>query len=327
MDAKYYLRRPKRESAEGDSTNPAAVTVIVPTLNAAADWGRFAPALLQCVAPEQVLILDSSSTDGTAALARAAGFRVHCIQQSEFSHGGTRQLGAELLPQAEILVYMTQDAILADPDSLARLLCCFQDPMVAAAFGRQLPRPGAGPIETHARLFNYPGISGIRTLDSRNSLRFKTIFISNSFAAYRRSALLSSGGFPKNVIFGEDTVTLARLLLDGWKAAYVAEARVYHSHSYNYGQELRRYFDIGVLHSRETWLLKEFGNTGGEGKRFILSELSYLWPRSRWLIFSALLRTMLKLLGYRLGRLERKLPVVLKRKLSMHPRFWDSDMD
>ena len=46
--------------------------VVVPTMNAAADWDRFAPALLACVAPERVLIVDSSSTDGTQELARAA---------------------------------------------------------------------------------------------------------------------------------------------------------------------------------------------------------------------------------------------------------------
>jgi rhamnosyltransferase len=182
---------------------------------------------------------------------------------------------------------------------------------------------GAGPMEAHARYFNYSSQSSLRDLDDRKRFGFKTIFISNSFAAYRREALMAVGGFPRDVIFGEDTITAARLLLSGWKIAYVAEAKVYHSHSYTWIQDFKRYFDIGVLHVRESWLLSEFGGTGGEGSRFVRSELNYLWPRYWWLIPSASIRTALKLTGYRLGRIERRLSLRLKRRLSMHHRFWD----
>jgi rhamnosyltransferase len=298
------------------------VAIVVPALNAANEWQHFAPALLACVQPSQVLIIDSSSDDGTADLARAIGFRVHPISRAEFNHGGTRQLAVELLPKAELLIFLTQDAVLAEPDALRALLSSLSDPNVAAAFGRQLPRPGAGPIEAHARLFNYPAQSSVRTLESREAVGFKAIFFSNSFAAFRREALMAVGGFPTDVIFGEDTITVANLLLAGWKIAYVAEARVYHSHSYTWRQDFQRYFDIGVLHSREDWLLREFGQTSGEGRRFVVSELAHLWHRSWWLIPSALVRTALKLLGYRLGRAELKLNVEWKRKMSMHPGYW-----
>lgn len=269
-----------------------------------------------------MLIVDSSSVDGTADLARSAGFRVHSISRVEFNHGHTRQMAADLLPDAGILVYLTQDAVLTSPGELGKLLRAFDDPEIGAAFGRQLPRPEAGPIEVHARLFNYPVNAGTRTLASRKDLGFKAIFISNSFAAYRRSALVSVGGFPSDVIFGEDTVTAAKLLLKGWKIAYVAEAAVFHSHAYTCTQDFRRYFDIGVLHARESWLLKEFGQTGGEGKRFVLSELSYLWHRQASLIPLALWRTALKFVGYRLGRAEGSLPLAWKQSLSMHRGFW-----
>lgn len=296
--------------------------IIIPTLNASLDWPRFSTALLSCVSPNEVLIIDSSSTDGTVELARAAGFRVCSIPRSEFNHGKTRQFGAELAGDAEVIVYLTQDAVLADPNSVNLLLSAFTDPKVATAYGRQLPRPGATPIESHARLFNYGKKSNVRTFQSREQLGFKAIFISNSFAAYRREALMEVGGFPPHVIFGEDTVTAAKLLQAGWKIAYVAEAEAYHSHSYTWTQEFKRYFDIGVLHSREQWLLDEFGQASGEGKRFVLSELKYLWPKHMFIIPSALIRTGLKLVGYRLGRMEQRLSLAWKRKLSMHRGFW-----
>jgi rhamnosyltransferase len=299
-----------------------SIGVVVPTLNAAKDWPNFAPKLLESISADRVLIIDSSSTDGTADLARAANFRVSPIGREEFSHGRTRQLAVELLTDVDIIVFLTQDAVLEGPNSICTLLQPFNDPTVAATFGRQLPREGATAIETHARLFNYPAQSSVRSLVSRDHLGFKAIFISNSFAAYRRNALMAVGGFPCNVIFGEDTITAARLLLSGWKIAYVAEARVYHSHRYSWMQDFKRYFDIGALHAQENWLFDKFGNTGGEGGRFVRSELKYLWPRYWWLIPSAMIRTALKLVGYRLGRIENELSLTWKRKLSMHPNFW-----
>lgn len=298
-------------------------TLIIPTLDAAESWNEFRAAILACTAPGNVIIVDSSSKDGTPDMARAAGFRVHSIDRSEFNHGGTRQRIADLCSDSEILVYLTQDAVLSGADSIQHLLDAFEDPAVAAAYGRQLPRVGAGFIEAHARRFNYPAQSEVRDLESRNRIGFKSIFISNSFAAYRRSSLIAVGGFPEEVIFGEDTIVAAKLLKADWKIAYVAEAQVYHSHSYSWTQEFKRYFDIGVLHSRESWLLGEFGGAGSEGRKFVLSEMKYLWCRNALLIPSALIRTVFKLLGYRLGRREETFSSAIKRRLSMHRSFWD----
>ncbi len=225
--------------------------VVVPTLNAADEWPRFSSALLANVAANRVLVVDSESTDGTTTLAENAGFRVHSFKREEFNHGGTRQLAVDLSPEAEIVVFLTQDAVLGDAHSICNLLALFEKNDIGAAFGRQLPHLHARPIEAHARLFNYPPQSNIRTLADKEVLGFKSIFLSNSFCAYRRRALNAVGGFPRDVIFGEDTVTAAKLLLSGWKIGYVAEAPVYHSHSYKLNQEFSRYFDVGVLHARE----------------------------------------------------------------------------
>lgn len=296
--------------------------VVVPTLNAASDWPQFASTLLTSVRPEQVLIVDSESSDATVELAREAGFQVCSVKRTEFNHGGTRQKAAEMLPDAHILVYLTQDAILASPDALTTLAAVFDDPTIALAYGRQLPRNGAGAIEAHARLFNYPPQSAVRDIGDKDQLGFKTIFVSNSFAAYRRSALMEVGGFPADTIFGEDTITAARLLLAGYKIAYVAEAAVYHSHAHTWMQEFNRYFDIGVLHERERWLLETFGRASGEGGRFVASELHCLLRENKLKIPDAILRTALKYFGYRLGRMENKLPVATKRRLSMNSRYW-----
>lgn len=297
--------------------------IIVPTLNAASTWRSFLHGIdAQQIAPDQVLIVDSSSIDNTPELARKAGFQVISIDRKDFNHGGTRQWAVQFAGDAEVLVFLTQDAILADGDSIHNLLAAFDDPDVGAAYGRQLPRAGAGPIEAHGRFFNYPDHDEVRSLESRRTLGFKAVFISNAFAAYRRSALDAVGGFPSNVILGEDSVTAARLLTSGWKIAYVASASVYHSHEYSVWQEFQRYFDVGVLHAQESWLVEQFGGTSSEGKRFVFSEIRHLWPKHLLMIPSALVRTAGKLAGYKLGRHEAKLSLEWKRMLSMHRGFW-----
>jgi len=295
----------------------------VPICNAA----RWAPAFLQALGRQTLrdydaLAVDSASDDGGAELFAAAGFRIRPIEPREFNHGGARRLALDLCPQAEILVFMTQDAVLAAPDSLARLLDAFNDPLAGAAYGRQLPRPGAHPVEEHARFFNYPPQSAVKTAADIPRLGLKTAFISNSFAAYRRAALDEVGGFPEHVIIGEDTHAAARMLLAGWKIAYRAEAAVFHSHGYSWPQEWRRYFDTGVFHARNPWLRESFGAAEGEGWRFVRSEIGHLWRRNPWLIPSGLLRAGIRYLGFRTGLAERFLPVGLKRRLSAQKAFW-----
>lgn len=271
-------------------------------MNAAALWPEFCGKLHgNAFSPQNILIIDSESTDGTADLARAEGFRVVEIPRREFRHGATRQLGVDLLSDADIIVFLTQDAILASSDSIARLVSCFDDPRVGAAYGRQLPRPGADPIEAHARFFNYPAQSEVRTQADIPRLGFKTIFFSNSFGAYRRSALMEVGGFLKEANFGEDTLAAAHLLLAGWKIAYAADAPVYHSHAYSIAEEYRRYVQIGRFHAAQPWLVEKFGNVGGEGMRFMRSQLSMLARKSPRLIPAALARAVSKWIGYRVG--------------------------
>jgi rhamnosyltransferase len=282
-------------------------TACIPTLNASGIWNRLWAGLkAQTLQPSEVLVLDSSSTDGTADLAKRDGCRVVTIPRAEFRHGGTRQIAAELALGSEILVYLTQDSILADENALTRLAAAFEDASVGGAYGRQLPRPGANAIEAHARLFNYPPVSAIRSLDSKTSLGFKAIFFSNSFGAYRRTALEQAGGFPRESNFGEDTVVAARLLQNGWRIAYVAEAQASHSHAHSCREEFERYYRIGRLHESEPWLLRDFGKLSGEGRRFVISEIQYLSKHAPWLIPEAMLRTSLKYLGYKRGRRNPK---------------------
>jgi rhamnosyltransferase len=121
----------------------------------------------------------------------------------------------------------------------------------------------------------------------------------------------------------EDAIVAGRLLLAGWKTAYVAEAQVYHSHPFTVGEEFRRYFDIGVCHRREAWLCEQFGKAGSEGERYVWSEFSYLAHYGPQLLPVALLRTISKALGYQLGLHGKRVGRAWSKRLSYHKSFWD----
>ncbi|AJQ26018.1 glycosyltransferase [Pelosinus fermentans] len=300
------------------------IALIIPTRNSGQSFkDTLASVSKQTITLHYKVVIDTESEDCTIKDAKEHDFEIISIKKKEFNHGATRQSGVNLLNDVDIIIFMTQDAILADNESLENLLECFKDPKVGAAYGRQLPHLNAEPIDAHARLFNYSIASRVKSIDDAKKLGLKTAFISNSFAAYRKSALLSVGGFPSNTILSEDTYVAAKMLLDGWKVTYCAEAKVYHSHNYNYVQEFNRYFDIGVFHAREPWIRSSFGQAEGEGKRFVISEFNYLWSTGyKSTILSAFFRTLLKYLGYKLGLNEKWMSTRIKKNLSMHKGFW-----
>lgn len=245
------------------------------------------------------------------------------MQTKDFDHGGTRTEAGKSA-QGDILIYMTQDALPCDRHSIGNIVRIFEDQKLAAAFGRQLPYPDASAFGAHLRLFNYPETPYIRSLSDKTIYGIKTPFLSNSFAGYRKSALDEISWFREKLILGEDTYAGAKLLLAGYKIAYVPDAMVYHSHNYTVLQELKRYFDIGVFHTSEQWLIEEFGKADGEGKRYVRSAFDFLMKnRKYYLIPEFVIRTVLKYVGYTLGRHYDRLPNSMIRKLSRHEYFWD----
>lgn len=300
-----------------------SVCLVVPTHNPGPMWPQWCAAVQRQLPAVQCLLVDSDSSDATDFSDLPAGWKLLRVAAAAFNHGGTRSQALQHVPPGtDVVVFMTQDAVLAAPNALQVLLTAFTDSTVSCAYGRQLPHADATPLAAHARAFNYPAASHTVSMANQPQLGLKTCFVSNSFAAYRLADLLAVGGFPSDVILGEDMSVAARLLMRGRRVAYVTEACVYHSHNYTLTQEFRRYFDTGVFHARTPWLLEAFGEARGEGLRFVRSELAYVWRYAPTWIPAAIASTLAKWLGYKLGRIEAHLPLALKRWCSMHKGYW-----
>lgn len=306
--------------------NKPALSIIIPTLNGADGIARIMKSLqAQTCRPDEILVIDSSSSDATLQIAHSFGARTIGIERDAFDHGGTRSMAAEMA-RGDILVFMTQDAIPVDSNALANLVSPFADQKVAAVYGRQMPNPDADCFAVHLRQFNYPDHSSIHSWEDRHQLGFRAAFISNSFAAYRKTVLASIGFFRKRMLFGEDTFTVAKLLCKGYCVAYAADALVYHSHNHTLLQDFRRYFDIGVVHAQNRDVLESFGSIRGEGKRYVRSELSFLIRRRKYLrLPESLLRNGLKLLAYTLGKRYKHLPRPVAANCSMNRKWWKTN--
>lgn len=299
------------------------IACIIPTFNGGPVWAKCIDSIYkQSIKVDIVYVVDSSSSDNTIKIAQSYGCYVTNIVSTEFNHGGTRNMAAKNLAENDILIFLTQDSILVNPDALMQLITPFVDPDVSAVCGRQLPHDNANPLATHARLFNYSAESCVKSIEVIPRLGIKTAFMSNSFAAYRTKVFFELGGFPENTILAEDMYLTAKMIKAGYKVAYCAEAAVKHSHNYTPWQEFQRYFDIGVFHASEPWIREEFGGAGGEGMRFIRSELAFLWKTAPLWIPRALITSTCKLFGYKLGQKYRKLPWSWCRNFSMYKSYW-----
>lgn len=300
--------------------------IIIPTFNGGQVFGAVLGAIeKQDRSPARFIVIDSGSSDTTVDKATAAGAEIIRISQKDFNHGGTRMLGVHLLREiCDIVIFLTQDAVLSEPSALRKLLAAFKDDKVLLAYGRQLPRPNAGLIEAFARLHNYSDHSETRSALDIPRIGFKTCFCSNSFSAYRVSALISNGGFQSEVIFGEDALFAAKIVLDGGSVHYEASACVFHSHEYTLRQEFRRFFDIGVMHNRAKPILAAFGPPEGAGSAYFRSEMKFLMKSRPVLIPEAVLRAAVKYVAYKIGRREGKIPPRYKKFMSMNSNFWNN---
>lgn len=280
------------------------IEVVIPTYNGGGKFCQVAEMLKQQIGimPEDVLIIDSSSSDQTVQIARKAGFRVQVIDKKDFGHGKTRRMAVEQ-STAEYIVFMTQDAIPASNDSIIQLCKpLMENKTIGVTYGRQLPTPEAGAIGNHARLFNYPAHSQMKTKADIPVLGIKTIFCSDSFAAYNRRALISIGNF-MDVDFGEDTLIAAEFIKKGYAVYYNANACVYHAHSFTLSEEFQRSIVIGKLHHSYQSVFDSFSGVNGEGIKFVKSEFHMLVSyKNIKLLPVACFHNLVKFLGYRLGK-------------------------
>ena len=200
-----------------------------------------------------MLVVNSSSGDGTVELAQSLGAETLTVARPAFNHGLTRELARRRLGTG-IVVMLSPDAYPRQDDFVERLTEPLRQGRAAVAYGRQVAGEDASFLERVGREFNYPAASHIRGAADWSEHGSYLRFCSNACAAWSNAALDRIGGF-KPTLVSEETIAVAELLARGERIAYVAEAEVEHSHSYDVADAFRRQFDIGYSRRIYDWLL------------------------------------------------------------------------
>jgi rhamnosyltransferase len=300
----------------------ASIAVLFFTYFSARHLRYCLPPVISSPLRPRVLVVDSSSEDGTVEEAARLGAETLVIPKADFNHGTTREMARKHIG-AEIVVMMTPDAYPRDEYMLGTLVAPILDGRASLAYGRQIPRPNAPLLEALPRLFNYGAESRIYTFEDIPASGVKTFFCGDAWTAYRNSDLDAIGGFD-TVLRAEEHIAAAKLLLTGHRIAYVAEAIVVHSHTASLLTEFRHYFEVGYVTREYQTLLAPFGDMKGHGVNFAAFLVKTLVRRAPYLLPYGLFHCLVKWLGYEVGRRSLGAPTPLKEALSLSKFYWTS---
>lgn len=299
------------------------IDVVIPVYHPGQEFQTMIGRLMkQTVEISHIWLMQTVQNEGDA-LVQTKDDRITVIPvlQSEFDHGGTRDLGARQ-SDSEYILFMTQDALPANIHVLEHLLQAMEDPQTGIAYARQMAGSSAGRIERMTRLHNYPKESVVKSAADIERLGIKTYFSSDVCALYRRSYYEKLGGFVKPTIFNEDMIMAYHMIHAGYQVAYCAEAQVIHSHNYTCMQQFHRNFDLGVSQKQYEEVFSAISSEeegAGYAKRVILQLLRQGHPV---LMIYFMLQCGFRLFGYQLGLHYTALPAWMRMKCTGSRWYW-----
>lgn len=302
----------------------ATVDVIIPAYRPGREFGELLHRLEeQEYRPRRILVMNTGEQYWNREWEKCPILEVHHLEQKDFDHGGTRRRAAEL-SNADIMIFMTQDALPADRKVIGNLVSAVsENPGAGAAYARQLPRADCRFLERYTRSFNYPEQSSVKSLADIDKYGIKTYFCSNVCAAYDKGIYQKTGGFTERAIFNEDMICAGTMIQKGYSVVYAADARVYHSHNYSGRQQFHRNFDLGVSQAEHPEIFEGVPSEG-EGIRLVKRSLGYLIRTGHfWLIPQLIWQSGMKYAGYFLGKRYRKLPRKVVLACTMSPYYWN----
>jgi len=218
----------------------ARTSVVIRSFNEEQHIGRLLIGLLeQTKRPDQIILVDSGSTDATLSIASQFPVEIHTIEPESFSFGrslnvGCRAATGDVIAVASAHVYPIYDTWLEE------LTKPFDNPLVALAYGRQLgdERTKYSEHQILARWF-----------PAESEARQPHPFANNANAAIRRK-VWAEQPYDEELTGLEDLDWAKRARDAGHHIAYVATAPVIHAHDESWGQLVNRYRREAIAHRR-----------------------------------------------------------------------------
>ncbi|MDO4536185.1 MAG: glycosyltransferase family 2 protein [Clostridium perfringens] len=198
-------------------------------------------------------ILTDTNDDTESKLKKLKKCNYTVVAAKDFSHSLTREKAA-MEADSDICVFITQDIIITDKKWLYKLTKPLYENKCQATFSRQVCDNKS--IEKYTRMKNYPNESRITSKKDTESLGIRAFFFSDAASAVNLSVYKKLNGYDGlDLLTNEDMYLAYKLINNGYKIMYNAEACVVHSHDYEFKTLFKRYFDQGVFLKDNSYLL------------------------------------------------------------------------
>jgi glycosyltransferase involved in cell wall biosynthesis len=220
--------------------DPLTISIIIRALNEAEHLpALYSGILRQERQPDQVVLVDSGSTDDTIAISEAHGAHIVHITPEEFSFGRSLNAGCAAAT-GDILVFVSAHVYPTDEHWLANLVEPFEQVEIVLSYGRQTGDHRTKFSELQLMRQWYPDQS-----DHDQS----TPFCNNANCAVRRSEW-ERHHYDEDLTGLEDLAWAELALRRGGKIAYRADATIAHIHDENFPRIRNRYRREAIAHRR-----------------------------------------------------------------------------
>lgn len=214
------------------------LSLVVRCFNEEAHIGRLLAGVFQQTrVPDEVVIVDSGSTDATLSIVSAFDVKVVQIAPEEFSFGHALNIGIEATT-ADLAVFASAHVYPLFDTWLEHLTDPFSDDRIALVYGQQQTPPDGRFSEQRLMSRWYPPES-----DPKQSHPF----CNNANAAIRRS-VWERRPYDEHLTGLEDLDWAKAAMKDGHSIAYVAKAPVVHVHDESFKQVMNRYRREAIAH-------------------------------------------------------------------------------
>ena len=209
----------------------APVSIIIRAYNEEAHIGKLLRGIrAQRVQPQEVVLVDSGSTDRTVAIAKRHGARIVRMAKEDFTFGHALNVGCRA-STGEILVFVSAHVYPLYDTWLERLVAPFANPRVALSYGRQ--QGGNTNQFSEHRLF-------ARWFPAERAFPQQGYFCNNANCAVRRS-VWEDLHYDETLTGLEDLDWAKRAQSKGGWLVYEPEATIAHVHEETWSQVRNRY--------------------------------------------------------------------------------------
>ncbi len=181
----------------------------------------------------KLLVVDSGSTDRTLEILKDYPCKLIEVSADSYIPGKILNMAIEQI-DSSLIVFLNSDSVLLSPYSLKNLLSRFDHSDIAAAYGRQIPRPEAELWVQRDYAISFPD----------DEVDIDWLGISLPLAAIKRK-VWDEHHFYCDAWASEDTEWGLWAKNHGYVVAYVPSAITMHSHNYSLKQLYGRRFVEG----------------------------------------------------------------------------------